>query len=102
MILVTSVSQPVFAAGNPEAGQIKSPSCRFCHGENGVAQRSDYPNLRGQNEHYLVKAMNAYRNDQRTGPMAAMMKAQLSSLNDQDIADIAAYYAEMDKKKSNY
>lgn len=100
LILGTSLSSYANAAGNPEAGHIKSPSCRFCHGENGIAQRSDYPNLQGQNEQYLINAMNAYRDNLRTGPMAAMMKAQLSSLNEQDIADIAAYYAEMGKGKS--
>lgn len=80
--------------GNPELGKIKSPSCVFCHGATGVSSNHTYPHLAGQNEQYLFDSMKAYQNSQRTGPLAEMMKAQLQHLNDQDLRDIAAYYAQ--------
>ncbi|MGF1806922.1 cytochrome c, partial [Aliivibrio sifiae] len=42
---------------------------------------------------YLYSSMKAYQNGERTGPLALMMKAQLQRLNDQDLKDIAAFYA---------
>ncbi|HDV5564351.1 TPA: cytochrome c, partial [Vibrio cholerae] len=49
--------------------------------------------LDGQNPEYLYSAMKAYQLGERTGPMAEMMRAQLQRLNDQDLRDIAAFYA---------
>ncbi|WP_159653161.1 c-type cytochrome [Vibrio atypicus] len=81
------------ANGNPELGKIKSPSCVFCHGSNGQAVNDTYPNLNGQNAEYLVQSMLSYQNGLRKGDLAAMMQAQLSRLNEQDLRDIAAFYA---------
>ncbi|WP_347366609.1 c-type cytochrome [Vibrio vulnificus] len=80
--------------GNPELGKVKSPSCVFCHGTSGVAANNAYPHLAGQNEQYLFDSMKSYQNGQRTGPLADMMQAQLQRLNDQDLRDVAAYYAQ--------
>ncbi|EHT4939691.1 Cytochrome c-554(548) [Vibrio vulnificus] len=80
--------------GNPELGKVKSPSCVFCHGASGVAANNAYPHLAGQNEQYLFDSMKSYQNGQRTGPLADMMQAQLQRLNDQDLRDVAAYYAQ--------
>lgn len=90
-------SQPLFAMpeGDASKGELKTPSCRFCHGKDGIAPRGDYPNLKGQQAEYLYDAMQAYLTDNRTGGMSAMMKAQLKNLSEQDIADIAEYYAQM-------
>ena len=79
--------------GDPVKGKLKAPSCIFCHGETGKAMNSSYPNLDMQNEMYLYNSMKSYQNDERKGPLAQMMKAQLQRLNDQDLKDIAAFYA---------
>ncbi|MGF1757699.1 cytochrome c [Photobacterium sagamiensis] len=95
--LSISVSASASEQGpDAKAGKMKAYTCQFCHGINGKALKPDYPNISGQNEMYLNSSMKAYQNGERAGPMGAMMKQQLSSLNDQDIADIAAYYAKMD------
>ena len=86
---------------NPELGKLKTPSCGFCHGVDGVAILPHYPNLNVQKESYLLSAMKTYQNGGRTGPFAEMMRQQLSRLNDQDLADIAAFYAQMPKSNSN-
>lgn len=95
--LFVSVSASASEQGaDPKAGKMKAYTCQFCHGSNGKATNPSYPNISGQNEVYLNSSMKAYQKGERTGAMGAMMKQQLSSLNDQDIADIAAYYAQMD------
>lgn len=79
--------------GDPVLGQQKIPSCPFCHGRDGIAPQERYPNLKGQDELYLFNAMQAYQKGERSGPMAKMMQIQLQRLNDNDLHDIAAYYA---------
>ncbi len=83
------------AAGDAAAGQAKSASCAACHGADGIATVPTYPSLAGQNEAYLVSSMQAYKQKQRQGGMAAIMEIQAANLSDEDIADISAYYASM-------
>lgn len=86
-------------AGDASLGPLKTPSCRFCHGINGVATQDSYPNLQGQKAPYLFNGMKSYQNGEREGGLAEMMKKQLSKLNDQDLADIAAFYVQMPKNE---
>ena len=80
--------------GNAELGARKIPSCQFCHGIEGEATSPAYPNLNGQNQGYLYSSMQSYRLGERQGDLSEMMKTQLSRLSQQDLADIAAYYAQ--------
>ncbi|MCY9871850.1 c-type cytochrome [Vibrio barjaei] len=82
--------------GNPELGEMKAPSCVFCHNPNGAPTQANYPNLNGQNSLYLFNAMKAYQNDERQGAMAELMKAQLQNLTAEDLKDIAAFYSAID------
>lgn len=81
------------AFGDAKLGKIKSPSCVFCHGKDGIAVNESYPNLNGQDAQYLYQSMLNYQQGNRKGPLAEMMGAQLSRLNEQDLKDIAAFYA---------
>ena len=87
-------SVPALAVtGNPEDGRIKAYTCTGCHGVanyKNVYPHYHVPKIYGQTEAYLVNALNAYRNGERSHPT---MVAQGQSLSDQDIADIAAYLA---------
>lgn len=85
-----------YASGNIEKGKARSGVCSACHGENGVAVIPGYPNLRGQSEQYLAEALTAYKNKQREGRLASIMQVQASLLSEQDIKDLAAYYASLD------
>ncbi|EGQ8089297.1 cytochrome c [Vibrio vulnificus] len=87
------MSGSVLAAGDVAAGQAKAAVCAACHGANGMATIPGYPNLKGQNEQYLVSAIKAYKNKERNGGLAVVMQAQAAMLNDADIANLAAYYA---------
>ena len=79
--------------GNPERGKALSYTCLGCHGIEGY--RNAYPNysvprLQGQHPEYLAAALQGYRSGDRSH---LTMHSQASTLTDQDIADIAAYFA---------
>src|SRR6186713_3192903 len=80
-------------AGNAERGKDLANTCLGCHGVPGY--KNAYPNysvpkLEGQHPEYIVLALQAYRSGERSH---LTMHSQASSLSDQDMADIAAYFA---------
>ena len=77
-------------AGDAAAGKAKSAICASCHGAAGISANPMWPNLAGQKEQYLAKQIKAFRDGDRKDPMMAPMVAALS---DDDIANLAAYYA---------
>jgi cytochrome c553 len=77
-------------AGDAAAGEAKSANCTGCHGRNGKSTMPNNPNLAGQKEAYLAKAIKDYRDGKRKD---AMMNSMVSGLSDADIADLAAFYA---------
>lgn len=81
--------------GDPEAGKGKATMCVSCHGQDGISTAPIYPNLAGQKEQYLVSSLQAYKNGQREGGQSALMYPMVSGLSEQDILDLAAYYASM-------
>jgi len=91
--LLLSCSMPALAAGNSSAGQEKSARCMACHGAEGKAAAPIYPNLAGQHAPYLAQALQAYKSGARSGGQAEVMKAFVAGLSDEDIDDLAAYYA---------
>lgn len=76
--------------GNADQGKSKSASCAACHGVVGNSVAADYPKLAGQHATYLVSTLKAYRDGSRANAIMAGMSATLS---DEDITDLAAYYA---------
>jgi cytochrome c553 len=81
------------APGNPQRGKVLSYTCLGCHGVDGY--KNAYPNysvpeLEGQHPEYLAAALKEYRDGDRAH---LTMHSQTSSLTDQDIADIVAYFA---------
>lgn len=90
------ISLPALAGGNIADGQSKSVSCAACHGATtGKAVNSIYPNLAGQNADYMALSLHAYKKGERSGGQAGVMQAFSSSLSDQDISDLSAYYASL-------
>jgi cytochrome c553 len=88
-LLVLSAIAPA-AAGNVAAGRQKALACQTCHGLDGLSKLPEAPHLAGQPEPYLVKSLNDYRKRIRTNDMMSIVVEQLS---DQDVADLAAFYA---------
>ncbi len=77
-------------AADPEAGQTKSATCAACHGVTGTSSNPIWPSLGGQHESYIVQQLQAYQNGTRSDPM---MTAMAMGLSEQDMQDIAAFYA---------
>jgi cytochrome c553 len=77
------------AAGDPEAGKAKAVNCAGCHGANGEGA-GDNPALAGMDAGEQLGALQAYKSGERQHAMMQMFAGQLG---DQDMADIAAYYA---------
>jgi len=93
--MIIGVHSASFAAADIAVGKAKSAVCTTCHGADGIAIMPAYPNLAGQNADYLESALKAYRAEQRQGGMAAIMQMQAQNLSDEDITNLAAYYASL-------
>lgn len=90
--LLLSSASLAHAAGDPAAGQAKAAVCAACHGVDGISLIPMYPNLKGQQATYLIKQMKDFRSGARNDPV---MSAQAKPLSDQDIENLAAYYASL-------
>lgn len=91
-------SAHLLAAGNAEAGQAKSLVCASCHGQDGASVIDpSYPQLAGQNEKYLARQLKMYQSGERD---VALMTAQLIGKSEQDLDDLAAFYASLPAKSS--
>lgn len=78
------------AAGDIEAGKAKAIACMACHGEGGNSIQPIFPKLAGQSEGYLFKQLKDYASGARSG---AIMSGIVATLDEQDMADLSAYYA---------
>lgn len=77
-------------AGDARAGRQKLTTCQGCHGLDGLSKNPESPNLAGQIESYLVRSLAAYKSGERKNES---MNIVAKDLSDEDIADVAAYYA---------
>jgi cytochrome c553 len=95
-------AQAADVVGNAKAGQGKVAMCIGCHGipDYRTAYPEVYrvPMLGGQNAEYIANALNEYKKGDRH---FETMHAIATSLSDQDIADIAAYYAAQTSSSKN-
>ncbi|HEY8521030.1 MAG TPA: c-type cytochrome [Gammaproteobacteria bacterium] len=92
---------PLTIEGDPARGRVLAQTCEGCHGIDGY--RNAYPSyhvpkLGGQNADYIEVALQGYRRGTRSHPT---MQAQASTLTDQDIADLAAYFASVEGQPSS-
>jgi cytochrome c553 len=81
------------AAQEPAAGRQKALHCQACHGLDGLAKIPGAPHLAGQVREYLVTAMRDYKTGARKNEVMAVAMRQLT---DEDIEELAAYYAGLD------
>ena len=80
------------APPDPVAGKAKAQTCFACHSENGISISPDIPNLAAQPPLSITYQLIQFRGQQRKG---GGMEAITMILSDQDIRDIAAYYADL-------
>jgi cytochrome c553 len=86
-------------SGDPVAGREKSQLCQGCHGEYGISMEGLIPKLAGQYANYIEKEIRNYQAGIRSHQIMNAMAATIA--NDQDLADIAAYFASQDKMQGD-
>jgi cytochrome c553 len=92
--VLMALAVPVQAAGDPKAGQLKTSMCAGCHGIPGW--RTAYPTvysvpmLGGQHAEYMVAELKAYKSGERSHQSMLSIACRMS---EQDMQDLAAYYA---------
>jgi cytochrome c553 len=92
--LAAVLAAPLVQAQDAKAGEKKAAMCLGCHSIPGYQasfpEIHKVPMISGQGDKYIVAALNAYKKGERKHPT---MKAIAASLSDQDMADLAAFYA---------
>ncbi len=90
ILLTVLCGQIAFAEGDATAGQTKSQPCAACHGADGNSVNPEWPKLAGQGEGYIVAQLELFKDGTRQN---ALMQPQVAALSEQDMLDIAAFYA---------
>ena len=95
-LLTASLCSGAGWAADIAAGKAKSAACAACHNANGISSIPMYPNLAGQKEQYLYNQLQAFKSQERKGANAAIMWGLAAPLSDEDMRNLAAYYASLD------
>lgn len=92
VFLAGLLANPALAVplGDAAAGKEKSAPCAACHGPQGNASNAAFPKLAGQYADYLLYSLKAYKSGGRQNPV---MAGQVANLSEQDMRDLAAYFA---------
>lgn len=94
--LCTAAAVLLLAAGaraEPAAGREKARQCQVCHGYDGIGTNPEVPNIGGESEIYLMKQLRAFRSGERQHRQMSLIAQGLS---DEDIRDLADYYASIE------
>ncbi len=97
-VFALCVAPVCWSLGSVEGGAALSATCMACHGANGNSSNPEWPNLAGQNSAYIEHQLHLFHDGRRTGKMgdagASMMPAMATTLTNQNIEDVAAYYSQ--------
>lgn len=90
--IIASMTAGLLFSANAQAMEApaKAKTCVGCHGADGNSMVPNFPKLAGQHANYLEKALKDFRDGFRKD---ATMAAFAKGLSDQEIKDLAAYYA---------
>lgn len=94
--LTVFFASPVLAA-DTAAGEQKAATCVGCHGQKGNSTNAQWPNLAAQQSTYLANQLKAFKAGDRTNPM---MQPMAANLNNEDISNLAAYFASQTPAKA--
>ena len=96
MVLILVCGQAI-AAGDVTAGKSKAAACIACHGVDGNSTNPEWPSLAGQNEIYIARQLAAFQQGETRSNV--LMAPMIANLSEQDMADIAAYYASLPRAR---
>lgn len=88
--LAAAAALPATAADLDAGKKMATEVCASCHGADGKAIADNFPNLAGQYADYLAQSLRQYRDGSRKN---AVMAGFATNLSDEDIANLAAWYA---------
>ncbi|MGH8658840.1 MAG: c-type cytochrome [Gammaproteobacteria bacterium] len=91
--IAVTKAESVQAQGDIEAGRAKSAVCAACHGHDGNSLAPQWPKLAGQHAAYLEKQLADFKAGKRVDPAMGPVAA---SLSEDEISDLAAYYAQQE------
>lgn len=94
-MILSAICVSAVADGNPVRGKDLTATCVACHGEDGNSLAGSFPSIAGQQNKYLLKQMREIQSGVRAAPL---MAGQLDAMSDQDLQDMAAFYAEQTAK----
>ncbi len=89
-VLALGASNVMAAAGDAAAGEKLTTVCQACHGTTGMGTLPNYPSIAGQNARYLFRQLQMIQTNARSAPL---MAGQLNGMTEQNLQDLAAYYA---------
>ncbi|MCH8529954.1 MAG: cytochrome c4 [Saccharospirillum sp.] len=94
LAMLAGVAGLTQAAGNAERGEQYTQTCVACHGADGNSAAGNFPKLAGQGERYTLKQLQDIKSGER---VVVTMTGLLDNFDDQQLADIAAFYAAQEK-----
>ncbi|MBE8719049.1 c-type cytochrome [Cellvibrio polysaccharolyticus] len=99
---IVGVAPMAMAAGDATAGAEKVAVCAACHSTDGNSPAPNFPKIAGLGERYLLKQLRDIQAwdletdpalKEQAGRVVLEMTGMLAGYNDQDLQDIAAYFA---------
>ena len=97
VFMLTWFSSLSATAADLKAGEEKAQSCVGCHGPQGNSNNAQFPTLAGQQPIYLAIQLKAFKEGSRENPM---MNGLAAGLSDEDIDNLAAYFASQEAKSA--
>jgi cytochrome c553 len=88
------VTVRVAVSGDVERGRALAAGCAGCHGAQGVSASDEFPNIAGLSAEAIYKQLDDYRSGKRANPI---MQAMAAPLDDQKVADVAAYFSALSR-----
>ena len=95
VLLLSGLPFAGHAAGDPVAGEAKAATCLACHGPDGNSLNPQWPKLAGQHPGYTIKQIEEFQAGETRRDV--MMAPMIAGLNEQDLEDLAAFYASRPK-----
>jgi cytochrome c553 len=97
LLLAMASASSAFAKGDAAAGATKAVACFACHGANGNSVNPHWPKLAGQNAAYIERQLKLFHDGVEkplpTDTDGILMPPMAAPLSEQDMADVAAYFA---------
>ncbi len=85
-----STNTDPFTEGSVEAGAATAAVCAACHGQGGNSANPQWPKLAGQGSRYIYEQLQQFKSGARVN---ALMAGQVAALSDEDMRNLAAYFA---------